>query len=243
MCKPISEHTETAKVSSYSDGDKLAISLKPCDNEVQIRTYRKEDEAQCQALFIKGRMSLLPDYYKVVLFRSNESAVFYMLLLVALLYLPIWTVGLMLLLWCSVWYGVVQRAFRMYLACQFKKDMNDIYGSYMKTGGTFLVATMGGKVVGMVGGREHLKKENFFLVCRMNVDERAQKRGIAGRLMTRLEQFARQEGYQTMTLTCTTAQLAAHSLYRKNGFVLRAKKPSLAGLSGVDICIFQKQLV
>jgi len=243
MCKPISEPTETAKVSSLSIEGSHSDKESSREEEIHIRTYRTEDKKQCQDLFVQGRMSLLPDYYKVVLFRSYESGAFYALMLLALIYLPAWWVGLMVMSWFAIWYGVVTRVFDQYLISQFKKDMNDIEGNYLVEGGTFLVATMGGGVVGMVGGRRHKKLDNFFLVCRMNVDRRAQKRGIAGKLMSRLEEFSRAEGFQAMCLTCTTAQYGAHALYHKHGFKIYTTSANSSGMRGVHICKFRKELV
>jgi GNAT superfamily N-acetyltransferase len=238
MCKPLAEPTDDAKVSHCQN----QIKTPRIYSEIHIRTYQGEDEKECQDLFVQGRMSLLTDYYKVVLFRSYESGAFYSVMLLSLIYLPMWAVALMVTSWFVIWYCVVKRAFHMYLKSQFLKDMNDIEGVYMKDGGTFLVATMGGRIMGMVGGRRNQKNENDFFVCRMNVDQRAQKRGIAGQLMTRLELFSRAQGFEAMSLTCTVAQHAAHALYRKHGFEMQSTIPSHAGLSGVHICLYRKQL-
>ena len=239
---PVNEPSAAAATQVRTTDDRKAVSCQVPMEEIHIRTFRNSDNKECQDLFVQGKMSLLPDYYKVIVFRSKESTAFYTAMCLALIYLPSWVVALMVVGWFAVWYGIVRRVFAQYVKCQFEKDMNDIEGTYLREGGTFLVATMGGKVVGMVGGRRHKKRDNTLLVLRMNVDQRAQKRGIAGRLMRQLEQFSKDQGFRTMSLTCTVAQHAAHALYFKNGFQICETKKSVAGLSGVDICIFRKEL-
>jgi ribosomal protein S18 acetylase RimI-like enzyme len=118
------------------------------------------------------------------------------------------------------------------------EDLEDVEANYVDAGGDFFVAeTVGGtdsatdpRIVGM-GALEPIGEETFQAdaivrdedgpaaeITRMRVDPTYQRRGIGTRLVGRLEERARELGYDVLVLDTTARQTGAQRLYESFGY-------------------------
>lgn len=96
-------------------------------------------------------------------------------------------------------------------------DLHHVEEIYLQNGGEFIVAEMGGRIVGM-GGLRRKTPENAS-ITRMRIHPDFQRRGIGQIVLSHLEERARELGYSTLCLDTTAGQTAARGLYRKNGYI------------------------
>jgi len=116
-------------------------------------------------------------------------------------------------------------------------DLADVEASYVDVGGDFFVAETvadgdrdRARVVGM-GALEPIGDHTFQAdsivepadgstgeITRMRVDPEFQRRGIGSRLVERLEERARELGYETLVLDTTARQDGAQRLYEGFGY-------------------------
>jgi N-acetylglutamate synthase-like GNAT family acetyltransferase len=201
-------------------------------DEIVIRAFQPEDLPQVQELFTKGMMGLVPAFFKITMLRWNVSRAFWLLLAASSGVVPGMYQGIAGLGWMGWHYRKTVKGLEDYIKQSRETDLADIQGVYLKNEGNFLVAAMpSGKLVGMIGGEPN-KEDKTIEVRRMSVDQTIQKRGLASRLVQRLHEDARKGGFETMFLYCTSAQHAAHRLYKKNSFNLikTMPMPMMAGL-------------
>jgi len=120
------------------------------------------------------------------------------------------------------------------------EDLEDVEANYVDVGGDFLVAEVAGEdhaessgdpsIVGM-GALEPIGEGTFQAdaivrpddepageVTRMRVDPAFQRRGVGTRLVNRLEERARELGYETLVLDTTARQDGAQRLYESFGY-------------------------
>jgi ribosomal protein S18 acetylase RimI-like enzyme len=95
-------------------------------------------------------------------------------------------------------------------------DLIDVVGNYLLAGGEFLVAEIGGHVVGM-GGLQPIRPGEAVLV-RLRVHPATRRRGIGRAVVTALEQRARQMGVSMLRLTTATNQPEAMAFFRCLGY-------------------------
>jgi ribosomal protein S18 acetylase RimI-like enzyme len=95
-------------------------------------------------------------------------------------------------------------------------DLRDIRGTYIETGGDFLVARLDGAAVAMGGLLRRTKSECE--IRRMRVRPDCQRQGLGRRLLAALEQRARELGFETVVLDTTEGQIAASRLYESTGY-------------------------
>jgi GNAT superfamily N-acetyltransferase len=219
----------------------MTMTMAPPSNDIVIRPYQPADVPQIKNLFVAGMRSLGPALYKLFLFRSYAGIAFWAILAIARLCLRVersWLVAAVML-WTLGWWGYLQHAVKGYTTSSCEADLSDIGGVYCKKGGTFLVATTStGQLVGIIAGE--VKDDHQLELRRMSVSRQHQKKGIASKLVVALEAFANKEGFGTIFLICTSAQHAAHGLYKRNGFML--VKTKSMGFMGLDIYFFEKKL-
>ncbi|MDE1873518.1 MAG: GNAT family N-acetyltransferase [Candidatus Micrarchaeota archaeon] len=121
-------------------------------------------------------------------------------------------------------------------------DVRNIERVYShKKGGTFLIATVDGNVVGMGGIK--MVSEGVGEIMRMRVSEEFQGQGIGQAVLAELETRAKQMGYHTLELETAIFQIHAQALYIKNGYkqtkpLIHFKHPDL----NTDVVHFEKQL-
>jgi predicted GNAT family acetyltransferase len=208
------------------------------EDEIIIRAFRPEDLPQVHELFTKGMMGLVPEFFKIGMLRWNVSRAFWLLLAASSAVVPGMYQGIAGLGWMAWHYRNIFKGFENYTKQSRNADLADIQGVYLKNGGSFLVAaTLGGKVIGMVAGEP--KENNSIELRRMSVDQTIQKKGVACQLVQRLQEDAKKAGFVNMFLTCSSAQYAAHGLYKKNSFDLVRTLPMMAG---VKVYHFEKKL-
>jgi ribosomal protein S18 acetylase RimI-like enzyme len=96
------------------------------------------------------------------------------------------------------------------------EDLDEIEGTYLESGGEFLVGTLGGEVVAM-GALRRISPDRAE-VTRMRVKPGLQGRGYGQTLLDALHDRAAELGYSTLHLDTTVQQRAARRLYIKNGY-------------------------
>ncbi len=98
-----------------------------------------------------------------------------------------------------------------------ERDLDNIEGYYLNTGGEFLVGELDGTIVAMGGFRMSEKPDQAELK-RMRVHPDLQGRGIGSQLISLLEDKARQLNYQTLVLDTTTKLTTARKFYESHGY-------------------------
>ena len=91
-----------------------------------------------------------------------------------------------------------------------------IEATYLANGGEFLVAEIDGVIVAM-GALRRLSAQRAE-IKRMRVHPLYWRKGIAQRILSRLEIIGKEKGYLCLELDTTTQQTAAQQLYLKHGF-------------------------
>jgi GNAT superfamily N-acetyltransferase len=113
-----------------------------------------------------------------------------------------------------------------------------VAADFVPPAGLFVVARLHGRSIGCGGVRPH--EGNIAEIKRMFVDPPARRRGIGRRILTRLEDAARERGYRSVRLETGTAQPEAIALYRSAGY---GRIPSYGEFRGdpLSVC-FEKPL-
>jgi ribosomal protein S18 acetylase RimI-like enzyme len=115
-------------------------------------------------------------------------------------------------------------------------DLHDVQTVYLDAGGEFLVGELAQQIVAMGALRRTgpLRAE----IKRLRVAPHRQGRGFGRLVLADLEARARELGYRSLHLDTTTRQLAAHALYRSEGY--RETGRGREGLS--EVIFFEKSL-
>ena len=105
-------------------------------------------------------------------------------------------------------------------------DLADVRGCFVDVGGDFLVAELGGCIVGMGGIRPNPAGQAE--VLRIRVHPAARRRGVGRELMAALEKRANELGLPEMHLDTATNQPEAIAFYRSLGYreIGREHQPS-----------------
>lgn len=126
-------------------------------------------------------------------------------------------------------------------------DLHDVEGAYLRSGGEFLVGEVGGAVVAMGGFRpvedswiRDLEGERAAELKRMRVDPAHQRRGYGERVLTALEERARQRGFQRMVLDTAPELTAARRLYEKRGYRQTGRREFRGG--EVAVVLYERDL-
>ena len=115
-------------------------------------------------------------------------------------------------------------------------DLHRIEGEYLDAGGEFYVGIIDCRLVAM--GALRRLTDTRGEICRMRVHSELQRRGLGTRMLSMLEERARELGFGTLTLDTTVGQVAAMGMYRKTGYVEVARGRKL----GFDVVMFEKQV-
>jgi len=94
-------------------------------------------------------------------------------------------------------------------------DLHRIESEYLDSGGEFLVADLGGDIVGMGGLTIDGETAEVF---RMRVDPAYQRSGLGSALLDRLEQAARERGATWLLAETAARQQGATEFYPAHGF-------------------------
>ncbi len=95
-------------------------------------------------------------------------------------------------------------------------ELKTIEAVYLDSGGEFLVGELEGRIVAM--GALKPVAEGVAAVKRMRVHPDFQRRGFGQQILSALETRARSLGVRRLVLDTSTLQLAAQTLYQKNGY-------------------------
>jgi RimJ/RimL family protein N-acetyltransferase len=245
MSNPSPEH-----VSNTANA--ISSPLRIARSDVTIRTFQDADAPRVKELFRLGMYSLVPTFYKWRLIYSPVSQAVWGAsvgilgaLLITKRFQGTWAVALLFVAYTGYLRYSVSKAIKVYVDSETEKNLSSVSDTYLKTGGTFLVAVdkHSGQVVGMVGGENTTKKDGDTMIIelkRMSVDTTVHSRGVGTELVKELQVYARKLGFQKMVLTCTTAQVAANRLYPQCGFTL-IKQISFP-LPGGKLCFYEMKL-
>lgn len=98
-------------------------------------------------------------------------------------------------------------------------DMEDIQSSYFDNGGTFLVMTTEGTVIGMGALRRYKDQAEIGEIRRLWFLPEYHGQGLGYRMMQALLEIARQKGYRRVRLTTDSVyQSRAYNFYLRLGF-------------------------
>ena len=118
----------------------------------------------------------------------------------------------------------------------WNKDLRTIENSYHLSGGEFLVAEIGDEIVGMGA---LLKIDDVTgEVKRMRVSKNHQRKGIGLLILTKLEEFAKLNNFQRITLDTSVQQVPAQKLYENRGY----KEFDRKMIDGFDSILYEKYL-
>ena len=115
-------------------------------------------------------------------------------------------------------------------------DLHRIESEYLDAGGEFYVGTLDGRIVAM-GALKRLTDDRAE-ICRMRVHPDLQRRGLGTRILSKLEERAREMGFRTLTLETTAGQVAAIGMYAKAGYIEVSRGTKL----GFEVLAFEKRL-
>ena len=115
-------------------------------------------------------------------------------------------------------------------------DLHRIEGEYIEAGGEFYVGSIDGRIVAM--GALKCLSDDCAEICRMRVHPDFQRRGLGTKMLSALEERARELGYRSLTLETTAGQVAAIGMYLKAGYGEVAMVRKL----GFDVLMFEKLL-
>lgn len=119
----------------------------------------------------------------------------------------------------------------------WEDDLRNIREVYIRSGGDFLTAHIGSRLVAM-GGLKPVDSDVVELKC-MRVDPAFRRRGLGKSLLHELESRATALGFRWIALDTTTIQVAAQILYETAGYVRRRE----GMLHGYAVIFYEKGLV
>lgn len=115
-------------------------------------------------------------------------------------------------------------------------DLHRIEAEYLDAGGEFYVGVLEDRIVAM-GALKRLT-DTRAEICRMRVHPDVQRRGLGTRILSKLEERARELGFRILTLETTAGQVAAIRMYRK----ARYEEVSRDRKFGFDTVAFEKRI-
>ena len=115
-------------------------------------------------------------------------------------------------------------------------DLHRIEAEYLDAGGEFYVGIIDRRIVAM-GALKRLSDARAE-IGRMRVHPGLQRKGFGTRILSMLEERARELGFRTLTLETTVGQVAAIRMYTKAGYVEVARGRKL----GFEVVTFEKRI-
>ena len=213
---------------------------------ITVRTFVAADNDAIRALFSAGMMSLVPALVRGSLLPPGKAGAILAALLLSLRLLlsPLALAGVALTLLLAHRL-MLSRLMSDYVAGALASDCADIEAFYRGGGGEFWCATDDddgeGALAGIVAAER--KSDEEIELRRMSVDPRYQGRGVASRLVKRLEAFGSERGFRRVILSCSSVQHAGIALYRSCGYkVVREESMPDTRISSVRIFHWEKEL-
>ncbi|MBH5371071.1 GNAT family N-acetyltransferase [Bradyrhizobium glycinis] len=102
---------------------------------------------------------------------------------------------------------------------EWEDDLRTIKEVYIASGGDFILAHIGSRLVAMAGLRPI--EDDVAELKRMRVDRALQRRGLGRRILGALEARAVVLKFKSIVLDTTTIQVGAQRLYESSGYVRR----------------------
>jgi len=123
-------------------------------------------------------------------------------------------------------------------------DLNDVNGFYRRGAGNFWIATVGEEVVGTIALIDIGNQQGAMRKMFVNKDYRGSQKGVAARLITVLEDWAKEHGFNKIFLGTRSQFVAAHYFYAKYGYteIAKADLPASFPVMAVDDRFFVKAL-
>lgn len=115
-------------------------------------------------------------------------------------------------------------------------DLHSIERVYIHDGGEFLVGLVGDEVVAIGGLRR--SEDGRGQITRMRVHPRFQRRGFGDLVLNRLEDRARELGYEMLHLDTTVHQAGAQAFYRGHGY----EETGRTKLGPFEVILLEKRL-
>ena len=235
-------------MSSFTEASSGQLSSIENDTDVRIRAYNNADLQECREIFTHGMEQLINLIARVLFPKYLRFLAALSVLFLAILAALQWTVTILLLyiFTCAILLALVY--IHVYIECWkfinscLATDLENIEKSYMSSDGSHMwVAEWNGKVVGMVGlihNESH--KPGVAELQRMSVSPVCRRMGIARKLLDELLKHAKDQQFEKIVLTTTSAQTPAIRLYKKYGFKLVAVYPyPQMILSDLQYCCFE----
>jgi GNAT superfamily N-acetyltransferase len=139
---------------------------------------------------------------------------------------------------------IQQNEFKLPITPEDQPDLSDIPGFYQQGSGNFWLARLETRTVGTaalvdIGGRQAALRKMF-----VQKEFRGGEYGVASALLRNLLAWAREERLEDIFLGTTTAFMAAHRFYEKNGFsrIEKSALPPSFPLMGVDSIFYHLKL-
>ncbi|KAG8537611.1 hypothetical protein GDO81_024215 [Engystomops pustulosus] len=195
---------------------------------VLIRRYESRDYDTVRHLFAQGMMDYVPNSCLYLLRLRLLHLTFLALFITSFLLFGSFLVSLLVILaLLAVGYLLLILSIQKFINITYKADLQNIEESYMlRHNSCFWVAEVNGQVVGMAGVQPIQGSSHDVELRRLSVAKHHRHKGIARNLCMCVIDFARQRGYQHVTLNTSTIQYAAHKLYQNMGFRKTRSKPS-----------------
>ncbi|WP_027545521.1 GNAT family N-acetyltransferase [Bradyrhizobium sp. WSM2254] len=119
---------------------------------------------------------------------------------------------------------------------KWEDDLRNIGEAYIASGGDFILAHIGSRLVAMAGLRPI--DDDVAELKRMRVDPALQGRGLGRRILGALEARAVVLEFRSIVLDTTTIQVGAQRLYESSGYVRRKE-----GMRhGYPVIFYEKRL-
>ncbi|KAL9961729.1 hypothetical protein ACROYT_G030731 [Oculina patagonica] len=222
--------TLSAEFSEVISGGQLSSMA---NDTVRIRAYNNADLQDCQEIFAQGMKQLINLVARVIFPKYLRFFAALSVFVLAVLAALQWTVTTRLLYIFTCFFMLAFLYIRVYMECWkfinscLEMDLKNIEKSYMSSDGSHMwVAEWNGKVVGIVGlihNESH--KPGVAEIQRMSVSPVCRRMGIARKLLDALLKHAKDQHFEKIVLTTTSAQTPAIRLYKKYGFKLMTVFP------------------
>ncbi|XP_018426269.1 PREDICTED: probable N-acetyltransferase camello [Nanorana parkeri] len=200
--------------------------------DYSIRKYNNKDYHAVRKLFAQGMLDYIPSTASYVLKLPQVYCTILASSITLQLYygsyaLSLFSVGTFL----AAIRGLLSLAINMFIKKCHNGDLLNIEESYIqRPNSCFWVVESCGRIVGMVGVQPAPNSNSDMILRRLSVSKDHQRQGIARALCMAVLDFARQRGYQCVTLDSSTMQVAAHKLYQRLGFRTTKVIPSRSRL-------------
>ena len=202
-------------------------------SSVYIRAFKNTDLQDCREIFTRGMEQLISLIARVILPKYFQRLAAYSALVAPIAAMLQWSVTTILIyvftclvLFALLYVLIYVECWKFINSC-LETDLESIEKSYMSNDGSHMwVAEWNGKVVGMVGLiHNDSHKPGVAELQRMSVSPGCRRMGIARKLLDELLKHARDQQFEKVELTTTSAQTPAIRLYKKYGFKLKTVFP------------------